>query len=77
MQTFDMTPGTDVTGFDVDQSLVMVVNWPSGGSDVNFEPASINVFKRDPVTGFVSAGGSPAIMQDQERLENAAVMHYQ
>ena len=77
MQTFDMTPGTDVTGFDVDQSLVMVVNWPSGGSDVNFVPASINVFKRDPVTGFVSAGGSPVIMQDQERLENAAVMHYQ
>jgi hypothetical protein len=77
VQTLDMTPSADVTGFIVDQSLVFVVNWPSSGSGVNFVPASINVFKRDPVTGFVSAGGSPVVMQDQERLQNAAVMHYQ
>jgi hypothetical protein len=77
VQTLDMTPSADVTGFIVDQSLVFVVNWPSSGSGVNFVPASINVFKRDPVTGFVSAGGSPVVMQGQERLQNAAVMHYQ
>jgi 6-phosphogluconolactonase (cycloisomerase 2 family) len=77
VQTLDMTPSNDVTGFIVDQSLVFVVNWPSSGSGVSFVPANISIFKRDPVTGFVSAGGSPVVMQDQERLQNAAIMHYQ
>jgi hypothetical protein len=77
VQTFDMTPSTDVTGLVVDQSLVFDVIWHSVGSGGPSAPGSVNVFKRDPITGLLSGGGSPVNMQDQEGLQNAAVMHYQ
>jgi hypothetical protein len=77
IQTFDMTPGTDATGLVVDQSLVFVTNWFSTSASPPTTPASISTFKRDPRTGFLSAGGSPIMMSGFEGLQTAAVVHYQ
>lgn len=77
IQTFDMTPGTETTGLVVDQSFVFVTNWFSTSSSPPSTPASISIFKRDPTTGLLSAGGSPIMMSGFKGLQTAAVMHYQ
>jgi hypothetical protein len=77
VQTFNMSAG-DPTSLVVDRSLVYVVNWyindqPSGP----FTPSTIYAFRRDQATGMLSTGGNPVVMQNQEGLQGAAVMHVQ
>lgn len=77
LQTFDMTQA-DPTSLVVDQSLVYVVNWPVNLQPTGpFIPSNITLLKRDTTTGMLSAGASPVVMQDQEGLQGAALMHFQ
>ena len=70
VQTFDTPPGTNPASLDVSQSLVFVVNGDAGPS----KPSNINVYRRDAVTGMLSAGGSPVTTQSP--IQESAVMQF-
>ena len=77
-QTSDISTPGNPTSLVVDQSLVYVVNWPVNLQPAGpFIPSRIYPLKRDGTTGMLSAGGNPIVMQDQEGLQGAAVMHFQ
>lgn len=66
IQTFNMTPPANPDSLVVDQSMIFVVS-----------TSNISVFKRDPTTGMLSAGGTPVVAQNQEAFQGAAIMHIQ
>ena len=57
IQMFDLAPGTNPVWLVIDQSLAFVTNTNSG-----FNPSNIDVLRRDPNSGMLSAGGSPVVV---------------
>jgi hypothetical protein len=70
VRTYDMTPGNPAS-LVADSTLVYEVNYSGSTSGT---PGSINVFRRDPASGMLSAGGSSVTVQDGP--DKAAILHY-
>lgn len=70
VQTFVTSPSVDPVSLVVGQSLVYVVNTGSGPS----RPSNIEVLKKDPTTGMLSAGGTP--LATQTPFQTAVLMQF-
>ena len=69
VQTYDMKPGNPAS-LVADSTLVYEVNYSGSTSGT---PGSINVFRRDPASGMLSAGGSSLTVQ--KGPDKAAILH--
>jgi 6-phosphogluconolactonase (cycloisomerase 2 family) len=69
VQTYDLTPGNPAS-LVADATLVYEVNYSGSTSGT---PGSINVFRRDPTSGMLSAGGNSVTVQNGP--DQSAILH--